>query len=91
MVKILLCFTSARSSCNSLISIIGPRIFFLLTLYFIFFVFLLVIFFLVQSYGRAIDLEDTKILALIESGNIHMMLGSFRQESCCPPCFNHLI
>ncbi|KAI3938059.1 hypothetical protein MKW98_018615 [Papaver atlanticum] len=33
----------------------------------------------IKSYGRAIELEDTKIFALVESGNIFLMLGSFRK------------
>ncbi|KAI3871326.1 hypothetical protein MKW92_033029 [Papaver armeniacum] len=33
----------------------------------------------IKSYGRAIELEDTKIFALVESGNILLMLGSFRK------------
>lgn len=32
-----------------------------------------------KSYGRAIELEGTRIFALLESGNIFLMLGSFRQ------------
>lgn len=32
-----------------------------------------------KSYGRAIELDDSKIFALIESGNISLMLGSFRK------------
>ncbi|XP_026404471.1 tetratricopeptide repeat protein SKI3-like [Papaver somniferum] len=33
----------------------------------------------IKSYGQAIELEDTKIFALVESGNILLMLGSFRK------------
>ncbi|PKU77719.1 tetratricopeptide repeat protein SKI3 [Dendrobium catenatum] len=33
----------------------------------------------IKSYGRAIELEDSKIFSLIESGNILLMLGSFRK------------
>ncbi|XP_010932168.1 tetratricopeptide repeat protein SKI3 isoform X1 [Elaeis guineensis] len=33
----------------------------------------------IKSYGRAIELEDSRIFALIESGNIQLMLGSFRK------------
>ncbi|KAL6176261.1 hypothetical protein ACLB2K_052896 [Fragaria x ananassa] len=32
-----------------------------------------------KSYGRAIELEGTRIFALIESGNIYLMLGSFKK------------
>ncbi|KAK8926501.1 hypothetical protein KSP39_PZI018220 [Platanthera zijinensis] len=32
-----------------------------------------------KSYGRAIELEDSRIFSLIESGNIHLMLGTFRK------------
>ncbi|GFZ10602.1 tetratricopeptide repeat (TPR)-like superfamily protein [Actinidia rufa] len=32
-----------------------------------------------KSYGRAIDLEDSRVFPLVESGNIHLMLGSFRK------------
>ncbi|XP_015574671.1 tetratricopeptide repeat protein SKI3 isoform X1 [Ricinus communis] len=32
-----------------------------------------------KSYGRAIELEDTRVFALVESGNIYLMLGSFRK------------
>ncbi|PKA60385.1 putative UDP-N-acetylglucosamine--peptide N-acetylglucosaminyltransferase SEC [Apostasia shenzhenica] len=32
-----------------------------------------------KSYGRAIELEDSSIFALIESGNILLTLGSFRK------------
>ncbi|CAM8996199.1 unnamed protein product [Rhodiola kirilowii] len=28
-----------------------------------------------KSYGRAIDLENSRVFALVESGNVHMMLG----------------
>ncbi|KAL8088263.1 tetratricopeptide repeat protein SKI3 isoform X1 [Apium graveolens] len=31
----------------------------------------------IKSYGRAIELEDSRVFALIESGNIFLMLGSF--------------
>ncbi|OUZ99531.1 Tetratricopeptide repeat-containing domain [Macleaya cordata] len=33
----------------------------------------------IKSYGRAIELEDSKVFALVESGNILLMLGSFRK------------
>ncbi|XP_027149171.1 tetratricopeptide repeat protein SKI3 isoform X2 [Coffea eugenioides] len=33
----------------------------------------------IKSYGRAIELEESRIFALIESGNISLMLGSFRK------------
>ncbi|XP_020253519.1 LOW QUALITY PROTEIN: tetratricopeptide repeat protein SKI3-like [Asparagus officinalis] len=33
----------------------------------------------IKSYGRAIELEDSKVFSLIESGNILLMLGSFRK------------
>ncbi|OMP02501.1 Tetratricopeptide TPR-1 [Corchorus capsularis] len=33
----------------------------------------------IKSYGRAIELEDTRVFALIECGNIFLMLGSFRK------------
>ncbi|KAL6013540.1 Superkiller protein 3 [Asimina triloba] len=33
-----------------------------------------------KSYGRAIELEDSRIFSLIESGNILLMLGSFTKE-----------
>ncbi|KAF2310828.1 hypothetical protein GH714_017490 [Hevea brasiliensis] len=32
-----------------------------------------------KSYGRAIELDDTRVFALVESGNIFLMLGSFRK------------
>ncbi|CAM8985822.1 unnamed protein product [Rhodiola kirilowii] len=32
-----------------------------------------------KSYGRAIDLENSRVFALVESGNVHMMLGLFRK------------
>uniref|UniRef100_A0A2P2JKZ1 Uncharacterized protein MANES_18G000300 n=1 Tax=Rhizophora mucronata TaxID=61149 RepID=A0A2P2JKZ1_RHIMU len=32
-----------------------------------------------KSYGRAIELEDTRIFSLVESGNVFLMLGSFRK------------
>lgn len=32
-----------------------------------------------KAYGRAIELEDLRIFALVESGNILLMLGSFRK------------
>ncbi|KAJ0987147.1 hypothetical protein J5N97_005503 [Dioscorea zingiberensis] len=32
-----------------------------------------------KSYGRAIELEDLRIFALIESGNIQLMLGSYKK------------
>ncbi|XP_058073295.1 tetratricopeptide repeat protein SKI3 [Magnolia sinica] len=31
----------------------------------------------IKSYGRAIELEDSRIFALVESGNILLMLGSY--------------
>ncbi|KAF8014969.1 hypothetical protein BT93_H0690 [Corymbia citriodora subsp. variegata] len=33
----------------------------------------------IKSYGRAIELEETRVFARIESGNIFIMLGSFRK------------
>ncbi|XWS14326.1 hypothetical protein CRYUN_Cryun35bG0000500 [Craigia yunnanensis] len=33
----------------------------------------------IKSYGRAIELEDTSVFALVECGNIFLMLGSFRK------------
>ncbi|KFK42085.1 hypothetical protein AALP_AA2G209100 [Arabis alpina] len=33
----------------------------------------------IKAYGRAIELEETKIFALVESANIFLMLGSFRK------------
>ncbi|KAF4367677.1 tetratricopeptide repeat protein SKI3 [Cannabis sativa] len=33
----------------------------------------------IKSYGRAIDLEPMKVFALVESGNIYVMLGSFKK------------
>ncbi|KAL3645407.1 hypothetical protein CASFOL_010587 [Castilleja foliolosa] len=32
-----------------------------------------------KSYGRAVELDDSTVFALIESGNISLMLGSFRK------------
>ncbi|GFP89520.1 tetratricopeptide repeat protein 37 [Phtheirospermum japonicum] len=32
-----------------------------------------------HSYGRAVELDDSTVFALIESGNISLMLGSFRK------------
>ncbi|XP_021600891.2 tetratricopeptide repeat protein SKI3 isoform X4 [Manihot esculenta] len=32
-----------------------------------------------KSYGRAIELDDTRVFALVESGNIFLMIGSFRK------------
>ncbi|KAL8474407.1 hypothetical protein ACS0TY_031035 [Phlomoides rotata] len=32
-----------------------------------------------KSYGRAIELDDSRVFALLESGNISLMLGSFRK------------
>jgi hypothetical protein len=32
-----------------------------------------------QSYGRAIELEDRRVFALIQSGNIFLTLGNFRK------------
>lgn len=33
----------------------------------------------VKSYGRAIELEESRVFALVESGNVYLMLGSFRK------------
>ncbi|KAK2988160.1 hypothetical protein RJ640_020642, partial [Escallonia rubra] len=33
----------------------------------------------IKSYGRAVELEDSRVFALIESGNIYLMLGSFKK------------
>ncbi|KAM7253000.1 hypothetical protein ACFE04_025618 [Oxalis oulophora] len=33
----------------------------------------------IKSFGRVIDLEDTRVFALVESGNIFLILGSFRK------------
>ncbi|XP_070056418.1 tetratricopeptide repeat protein SKI3 isoform X1 [Nicotiana tomentosiformis] len=33
----------------------------------------------VKSYARAIELEESRVFALVESGNVHLMLGSFRK------------
>ncbi|GMH17265.1 hypothetical protein Nepgr_019106 [Nepenthes gracilis] len=33
----------------------------------------------IKSYGRAMELEDSRVFAMVESGNIHLMLGSFRK------------
>ncbi|KAK1259806.1 hypothetical protein QJS04_geneDACA001423 [Acorus gramineus] len=33
----------------------------------------------IKSYGRAVELDDLKVFALVESGNIHLMLGSFKK------------
>ncbi|KAK8580743.1 hypothetical protein V6N12_070998 [Hibiscus sabdariffa] len=33
----------------------------------------------IKSYSRAIELEDTRVFALVECGNIFLMLGSFRK------------
>lgn len=33
----------------------------------------------IKSYGRAIELDDTRVFALVECGNIFLMLGSFRK------------
>ncbi|KAK4753087.1 hypothetical protein SAY87_021885 [Trapa incisa] len=33
----------------------------------------------IKSYGRAIELEDDRVFARVESGNTFMMLGSFRK------------
>ncbi|KAK1306290.1 hypothetical protein QJS10_CPA10g00001 [Acorus calamus] len=33
----------------------------------------------IKSYGRAVELDDSKLFALVESGNIHLMLGSFKK------------
>ncbi|KAF9626718.1 hypothetical protein IFM89_038892 [Coptis chinensis] len=35
--------------------------------------------YLVQSYGRSIELVGSRVFALVESGNILLMLGSFRK------------
>ena len=32
-----------------------------------------------QSYGRAIELDSTEVFALVESGNIYLMLGNFKK------------
>ncbi|KAJ4965925.1 hypothetical protein NE237_017774 [Protea cynaroides] len=32
----------------------------------------------IKSYGRVIELEDSRVFALVQSGNILLMLGSFR-------------
>uniref|UniRef100_A0A7N0T3Q5 Tetratricopeptide repeat protein SKI3 n=1 Tax=Kalanchoe fedtschenkoi TaxID=63787 RepID=A0A7N0T3Q5_KALFE len=32
-----------------------------------------------KSYGRAIDLDKSRVFALVESGNTHLMLGFFRK------------
>ncbi|CAH9079839.1 unnamed protein product [Cuscuta europaea] len=32
-----------------------------------------------KSYGRAIELDESRVFALVESGNIFLMLGGFRQ------------
>lgn len=32
-----------------------------------------------KSYGRSIELEDSRMFSLVESGNIHLMLGSFNK------------
>ncbi|XP_057975626.1 tetratricopeptide repeat protein SKI3 isoform X3 [Malania oleifera] len=32
-----------------------------------------------KSYGRAVELEDSRVFALVESGNIFLMLGSYRK------------
>lgn len=37
------------------------------------------ILFVLQSYGRAIELEDNRVFARVESGNTFIMLGSFRK------------
>ncbi|PPR82873.1 hypothetical protein GOBAR_AA37846 [Gossypium barbadense] len=34
----------------------------------------------IKSYSRAIELEDSRVFALIECGNIFLMLGSFRKN-----------
>ncbi|KAI8015612.1 Tetratricopeptide repeat protein SKI3 [Camellia lanceoleosa] len=33
----------------------------------------------IKSYGRAIELEGSRVFPLVESGNINLMLGSFRK------------
>lgn len=33
----------------------------------------------IKSYGRATELENTRIFSLVESGNVSLMLGSFRK------------
>ncbi|KAF6160924.1 hypothetical protein GIB67_025459 [Kingdonia uniflora] len=38
----------------------------------------------IKSYGRAIELEDSRVLASVESGNILLMLGSCRKVSIIP-------
>ncbi|KAL0375668.1 UNVERIFIED_CONTAM: Tetratricopeptide repeat protein SKI3 [Sesamum calycinum] len=35
-----------------------------------------------ESYGRAVELDNSRVFALIESGNTCLMLGSFRKEAC---------
>lgn len=32
-----------------------------------------------QAYGRANELDETKIFALVESANMFLMLGSYRK------------
>lgn len=41
--------------------------------------YLIVNVYLQQSYGRAVELDNSRIFALVESGNISLMLGSFRK------------
>ena len=38
-----------------------------------------------QSYGRAMELENSRFFAMVESGNIFLMLGSHRKVSFFPP------
>lgn len=38
-----------------------------------------VLLFFCQSYGRSVELEDSRILALVESGSIHLTLGSYKK------------
>ncbi|KAG9158165.1 hypothetical protein Leryth_000310 [Lithospermum erythrorhizon] len=33
----------------------------------------------IKSYGRAVELEDYRVFALVESGNVFLMLGAFRK------------
>ncbi|KAG8386967.1 hypothetical protein BUALT_Bualt03G0203700 [Buddleja alternifolia] len=33
----------------------------------------------IKSYGRAVELDDSRVFALVESGNISLMLGSYRK------------
>jgi hypothetical protein len=40
---------------------------------------LILVVFYEQSYGRAIELDGSRVFALIESGNVHLLLASFRK------------